>query len=382
MTVRKIMLKVHLWLSLLVGLFLVAICTSGSILVFKDEINVAIHSNYYKPLPPTGTTISVEELTQIASKAFPGYHTNFIDTPEYIGGVYRLWLNNEENKIETYKHVLIDPGTGKVLGGYDVYGGFMGFLDDLHIHLLMKKDFGLGEEFGIYSVGIVGLVFLVILVTGIYVWWPGIRKWVSGFKVIYNKGIYFLNRDLHKSIGIISVPLLLILALTGAAFVFDETIFGWFGSQPYSTPPVAIESTPNGQNRMPLDEFFKIAKKEYPDFQANEMYVPGEPKEAVQVYMSSTGYDPTLFGNVRVYIDQYTGKVIWKSDPTNETTAGMYDTWRTALHYGFFGGEIVKVIYFIFGMMPLVLMITGLVVWRYKANLKKKSKKKAQEKVA
>jgi hypothetical protein len=37
-------------------------------------------------------------------------------------------------------------------------------------------------------VGWLGVALTLVLVTGAYLWWPGIRKMAIGFKVIFNRG--------------------------------------------------------------------------------------------------------------------------------------------------------------------------------------------------
>lgn len=39
------------------------------------------------------------------------------------------------------------------------------------------------------------------------------------------------------------------------------------------------------------------------------------------------------------------------------------ETWVIALHYGTYGGEIVRLIYFVGGLIPVLLLVTGVIHW-------------------
>lgn len=49
------------------------------------------------------------------------------------------------------------------------------YLFDLHYALLL-------EETGSIIGGTVGVALAVMLLTGCYLWWPDLKKWVMGFK--------------------------------------------------------------------------------------------------------------------------------------------------------------------------------------------------------
>ncbi len=98
-----------------------------------------------------------------------------------MSGVYQVELLGED---ESRLYPYVDPGTGEVLGdrGDPYKEGFNGWMANLHFYLF-AGEIGLTKETGIKVVSVVGMVLFFILVTGIYLWWPGLRRWALGFKI-------------------------------------------------------------------------------------------------------------------------------------------------------------------------------------------------------
>lgn len=105
----------------------------------------------------------------------------------------------------------------------DAYAdGFNGFLTKVHFYLF-AGGIELTDETGIKLVSVVGIALLVMLATGVYLWWPGLRRWAASFRVRWRGDRYSRNYDYHKVVGIVVMPLLALIALTGVTFGFHET---------------------------------------------------------------------------------------------------------------------------------------------------------------
>ncbi|GED17110.1 PepSY-associated TM helix domain-containing protein [Aneurinibacillus migulanus] len=377
MNVKKVLRAFHLWLSLIAGLLICVIGITGSLLVFQDELSPVIYSDYYKVTP--GKKISYEQAYQTVLSAHPKAEVQriYMEDSSAAQGVYKFRI--KENKHT--KEIFIDPGTGQLSGELNEHS-FFNWTFDLHETLLLK-DYN-GKEI----VAIIGIFLFFITVSGIFLWWPGIKKWVQGFKIRRGKNLYVSNYDIHKVFGIFSVPFLLVVSLTGILFTFDKEIFGFFGANAKIAPPKEmLVSQPLPQGKMPIDRLVEIAKKEIPDGTVTQIRMPAKPKAgkkegAVELRMSH-GYDPSQrgAGNVRVWLDSYSGKVIEKYDATINPRL-TYQTWLFPLHTGLFGGAFTKVLYVIGGLMPTLLMATGTYMWLYKSRKKKESAKRQVRSVA
>jgi uncharacterized iron-regulated membrane protein len=377
MRARIALRKIHLWLSLVFGLFLCLLCLSGSILVFENEIERTMNAELYKATP--GKTISYDSAYKSVLATHPKAEVQRIYTPDELTskGVYTFRV--KEGKKQFYAYV--DPGTGKILGT-KTSDGFMGFLVEFH-HYLLLKDYN-GMDF----VGYIGIIFFIIILTGIYLWWPGIKNWMRGFVIRRNGNTYVKNYDWHRVIGISFVPFFIMISLTGAAFPFGKDFLGSFGVKTSANPPdKQLIATPLPGGKLPLDNIISAAKETIPGAVVTQIRMPGKPKKgeqekAVEIRLSHS-YDPSAAstGNARVWVDPYSAKVVGKADATVDSSFGsLYQTWLFPLHTGRFGGLFTQVLYAIGGVIPSVLMVTGLVMWRYKARKQGKNPTKKEEK--
>ena len=86
---------------------------------------------------------------------------------------------------------------------------FVTFVYDLHYTLLFDKP-------GKVVVGILGLLMLVSLLSGLWLWWPSRKRWRAALAPVLRDGAVRRIYDLHALGGAYGVVLLIVLALTGA----------------------------------------------------------------------------------------------------------------------------------------------------------------------
>lgn len=225
----------------------------------------------------------------------------------------------------------VNPFTGKVTGKISANDGFMHKVRKLHGELLMGK-------FGTKIVELIASWMVVLILTGLYVWWPG-RGWkLKGFFIPRRKeGKRTFFRDLHAITGFwISILLLMVL---GGGFPWTDVVgenFKWVQKVTNTGyPPTwqgrGIISEGEGQT-ISLDEMITIAK---------EMNLPGEvtitfPKGPKGVYSVSNA-TPDLGSQKKVHFNQFTGEKLLEV-PWQEVGSLMRGRmWLMAFHQGEFG---------------------------------------------
>jgi uncharacterized iron-regulated membrane protein len=369
---KKWMLKLHLWLSLIVGVFFVAICLSGSVLVLREDIKEWAHPELYETTPGL---VGLETVRANAMQELPGYRITLLETPEAAEGRYHVRLTKEADGKTQNQELYLDPGTGRVLGKMENgNGAFLDFMIKLHEYLLLGDLFG--KQTARYVGAAMGVGLSLVLITGAIVWWPGLRKFALGFKIIRNKGQLMLQRGLHKSLGIVSVPFLLVLALTGASFSYEKNVFGWFDMPTREeAPKAALKAAPKSPE-LPLDQLVAGVLEQYPNSHLMRVSLPKAKDQSVRLFLEE-GYSPTNNGNTNLYIDQYSGQVLWKSNPASGLST--YSTWRTGLHFGTWGGTFSKLMYVLIGILPLFFMVTGLTIWALKAKQRRRKRAAAAQ---
>ncbi|AJY74815.1 PepSY-associated TM helix domain-containing protein [Paenibacillus beijingensis] len=371
--VKKVILKIHLILSLLAGIFIVVLSLTGSVLVFKNELTRFMYPELFKVTE--GEPISYQDAQKSILEQYPDAQFLRIYTPDepVTGGAFQFWINSGGERVYVY----VDPPTGNILGTLDE-SAFPNKLAVFHRNLLIEK------YKGFEIVGIVGFMFTFILLSGLYLWWPGIKAgikgWAQAFKRRKASNPYIKKNDLHRLIGIYSIPVLLIIAFTGAVYPFSNSILGWFGTG-WTPPAERLAVQQRAEGRMPVDELVKLAEQTTPNSKATLIILPTKPEKNIDIRLTRS-YDPGAghTGNVKVWMDPYNGKVLEKWDPRENNL--LYQTWVFPLHIGAYGGIFTKVLYSIVGMLPPVLMFTGIYIWLYKKRKKKKTQVSANPEVA
>jgi len=97
------------------------------------------------------------------------------------------------------------PSDGSIPLGITLVSKLMELHDDL-----------LGGPTGRSINGIGALLILILAVTGIIVWWPGIRTWKRSLTVRRHTGWQRFAWDLHSMVGFWSFAFLIVFALSGA----------------------------------------------------------------------------------------------------------------------------------------------------------------------
>lgn len=151
------------------------------------------------------------------------------------------------------------------------------WLVDLHDNLLVRST-------GRIINGVGGALVIILIVTGVTVWWPGWRRVPASLRIGRPAASRRFAMQVHNVLGLASCALLFIWGLTAVYFAFPELF------------------------ERSIDYF---------DSDLDDLYRPGE--------------------------------------------AALLSTIR--LHFGRFGGMGIRVLWVLLGLLPVVLFVTGFVLW-------------------
>ncbi len=360
---RKIIFTLHRYLGLVLGLILVIVGLTGSILVFYREINHALVIHQYGQLVPVGQPLPFSTILDIVKNAVAkGGGIKFDGIDIFPNEPYFISFHLPGGKSGG---VIIDPYTGKlqVADSTSWMQAWLSAIYSLHYQLLMGR---VGE----IAVGIAAFLFLILSVTGTILW-SGWRKLINGFKIKWNAHSKRVNFDIHKVVGILASVFFILTAFTGFCWNFINFMqpavyaltFTPIDSQEMVSQPLT------GRSPFGIDRLLQTAEAILPGGQLTFVSVPGsDPKAPFRIYKRF----PRDAGNYNnyVYLDQYTGKIL-KQHNSNSSLLGER-IWSSfePLHYGTFGGLPTRILYVFVGFAPLVLLITGFVMWGYRKKEK------------
>lgn len=364
---RKLWLTTHRWIGLTVGLLFVLSGFSGSLLVFDHAIDEWLHPEMLLTTG-SGSPRPLEEVLTAAEDAFSDAQAraHFVEPPRVENGVWTVWFQSGSDEAPRFTQVYVDPYTSEVTGRR-VWGEYlMTWIYRLHDRLL-------GGHAGETIVGIVGLVLMISLGTGICLWWP---LWKNSWRsALALRGGRRFNYDLHKIVGIASSLILLVIAFTGVYMIFP----GWIKpvvhvvSSETIPPPEARRSKPGiGRSRIDAEQAADAARQYFPDGELKRLQLPADPDGAYIARIRRTGEVRRSSGNSRLWIDQYSGEVVGVRDWNRRTAADTFFAWQFPLHNGEAFGLTGRWIVVVTGLTPGVLYVTGFLLWWRKRQSRKR----------
>ncbi len=227
-------------------------------------------------------------------------------------------------------NLYIDPYAQKVTGIVNVNETDMHKVRKLHGELLLGS-------YGTKVVELVASWMVVLIITGLFIFWPRGRGWQAFFTVRIKQGKRTLFRDIHALSGFWFSLLLLIVLAGGLPWtdVFGNG-FKWVQQKtdtgfPLTWDSRTLESKPVGE-AMTLDEVISKAS----DLKLEGKTIIDLPQNLTGVY-SIYNETNVLTAMQKIHIDQYTGNVLVSHSWEDVGALMKARLWAMAFHQGEFG---------------------------------------------
>ena len=193
----------HFYAGLFVAPLLLILAITGSIYLFNDEIEDAVHA----PLrfaPQRQADLPLSRLLAAARAAYPGEITR-IDLPSDPRRTAQVFVTPAQGEP---LRVFVDPGSARVHGAFVYTHTLVGFADTMHGSLMLGA-------FGDAIVELAACWALLLIATGLYLWWPRERGWLHALWPRWRERGRPFWRSLHSTVGAWTAALIVFLILTG-----------------------------------------------------------------------------------------------------------------------------------------------------------------------
>ncbi len=392
----KTVFRWHVWLGLLTGLFLFLIGFTGAVAVFAPEIEWMVTPGMRVEPAADGKRVDAEAIIASLQAQYPGARINRLEFSVRPHFAHEAALsvrqpNGKSRGVTAY----VDPATGAVTGERAPGGGYTStiyqFIRQSHVRLLMGA-------WGRMFVGVFGVTLMLSCATGLWIY----RGWIKKLFQLRLKGSWGTRppwAELHKFIGVWSLVFNLMIGFTGAVFGLEGAYVRiekkWFSSPSAATAPAdsaeggeMTEKPGQAAKRLATgpvlgaNELLARARAAFPDFTVRTMTIPA--KAGTPAVM--TGDVPSMLvaqSHVRrrnsLRLDPVTGDVLSKVDGREDTGWNRIYWAFDPIHFGYFGGLFTKVIWFILGMTPSFLALSGAWMWwRRRAHAAQPARPSAQ----
>jgi uncharacterized iron-regulated membrane protein len=213
---------------------------------------------------------------------------------------------------------------------------------------------------------------LVSLGSGLLLWWPLIRK---GFWTGLGIRRRLLTYDLHKSMGGVSVLILLLIVSTAVYLTLPGMVKPLVKAISAETKlPERVKSTLSpGAAAIGPDAAVRVAERVMPGCRPMSIDLPNKKDDSYRVFVRQHGEVGQQRGVGRVWVDQYNGDCLAMRDWGKFTFADTYFRIQLALHSGDAFGLCGRWLFCVVGLVPCGLYVTGFVMWRRRHRMSRRS---------
>lgn len=338
----------HRWLGLTVGFVFVVAGLTGSLLAYAPELTGALFPAIDGPPPANWRAARAQVFERTLSEHAMGDVT-LIRLPNDQQGAYEIYLADETLE---YRDAL----SGDVVLVRTPTSDVLSFARELHTHLLMGHE---GEEL----LGWLGVAMLVLVATGLWLWWPRFRMWRFAFARPRSTALAPQLFWWHKTVGFISLATLFFVTLTGVAMVFyypaQRVLTGLFGGEaPVVPQTVPANTAVAGTN---WNAVVSALDATLPEGRTVFLYPPASVNDVLLFRKQMPG---ELHPNGRSFIAMTPAAGVLHASDASALAAGMRATNAIyPLHSGKTPSETWRFVVFLMGLAPAFFFVTGLWLW-------------------
>ena len=191
----------HFYAGVILLPFIIILSLSGMVYLFKPQIEDMLDKPYHN-LQITGANAPVSAQVDAALKTMKDAKLRHYEVPRHANDAPKIYIYSGGQE-----HVIfINPQSLEILKSIPKEGRFMAIARNIHGELLVGKT-------GSYIVEAAASWAIIMIVTGLYLWWPRNQKGIGG--ILYPRGGKFLWRDIHAVTGIYVSFFAMFLLLTG-----------------------------------------------------------------------------------------------------------------------------------------------------------------------
>jgi uncharacterized iron-regulated membrane protein len=350
---RRALFQVHLWSGVLLSLYVVIIALTGSILVFRTELTRA-------QLPPNFShynashTASLQQVIASFLTQYPNAHLNTLQTSSPQLPAFYLYATDAHHQP---LRLIADPITAAISPQPRTW---LDWIYDLHVYLL------LGHAYGMQVNAIGAALLLIITVTGLYLWWPGVKTWIRGLRIDLRRNWRRINFDTHNAIGFWTLLLVTWWAISGVYFGFYRQVTAAVTTlSPIRgmLSPTAPSQPPSSPAHASLDQILAAVHTASPNghlFSLSDPLLTGP-----TVYALVDLRSPGDFSHRDILaLSTSDARVLTLWHYGQNQTLGDWFLWAMhPLHFGTLWGLPLKILWSLAGLALAILPITGLLMY-------------------
>jgi uncharacterized iron-regulated membrane protein len=336
---------------MIITLPLIVVAATGALYIFKDELEGVLHPGVLY-VEPAAERATYEQQLAAARAAVPptdrvGLMQVFTDPQRATG----LAMYGDKFQMR-----YVDPYRGHYLGSVEK-GDFF------DIVLMLHRNLFLGTT-GRIVVELTTCWAIVLVATGIYLWWPQKVNQVWGVWLPRMRAKpYVVLRDLHSVVGFYIAVVAIVISLTGLIYTYVWGIGYRYAAEKTDAydlimKPRLSKSAPEAKD-LSIDRIVEIAQQKVPGNNLSIRFPP----VANGVYMVNAGNERGPGVNEILFIDRASGEILEDHYNSQLKTVWWLGTWNYPLHVGTIWGMPTKILWCVTCVILMTSPVTGVWMW-------------------
>ena len=378
----------HFYAGLFVAPFMILLALTGIIYLFKPQLDPLLYDHLLNVTPAHHSLSADEQLSRVQATYPQGHISQYLPpvNPERSG---QFVINHGGREL----NVFINPYTGQVLGEQDAKLNLQAVARALHGELMIGT---LGDRLVELAAG----WGVVLVVSGLYLWWP---RGPSAAGILWprlNRRGRLLWRDFHAVTGFWGAALLLFMLISGMTWtgfwgkqyadLWNRFPVAMWNDVPKSdiearslnnasrqTVPWAMENTPmpvSGAHAEHMAHAAHASGPAAPGIRLQDVVDTAtarqvEPGYSITLPTTASGvFTIAVFADdprndATLHVDQYTGTVLADVRWQHYGNVARATEMSVMLHEGKLFGSLNQIAILLVCLMILLSSVSGLVIW-------------------
>ena len=347
---RKTLFNLHLYAGLICGLFLLVASVSGLALAFRPELDPGQNADFWH-LKSDTPRLPLDAIVHAAKAIYPNGKISYVHLkPSPTSADMVRFRDGEE--------LFLNPFTAQQLEIRNRETAFFYVMEKLHRYLLLGKQ-------GQWITGTASLALGVLIITGIYLWWPKKSKPLKASftldRKLHGRG---WNVNLHKVVGIYSSVIIAFAVFTGGAEYLN-----WVGKTYFpdlvgrDRELTLASSAPLGsKGAITFEAEWQKVQQDIGPYQDVHFGWPTQPGGAMTIeYVPAAAEHPNALSYL--FLDGYTGEVLKRLPYAEQPAWSRFYMWLLPIHLGTVAGLPSRIMVITGVLGTMFLIVTGF--WLY-----------------
>ena len=370
---RAIWLFVHRWMGVILGLPVAILGLTGSLILLVPmmlamqhgdllTLNAGPQEKFQAPSAWVSAVRAVnDEKLEIIAVSAPNKSPIASDTALIVGHTH-VGPQGHYHRVFS-----VDPYTSKLKGYYDFETSYAFITTAIHTSLMIPM-------IGLDIVAILGVIMVISIVTGLYLWWPRPKALRAAFTFRTNSRGIARWFNLHNVLGIYTALALLVLSVTGVWILRPEWIEpGVKLVSPIRSAPAETMIAKAGSCPLPTsaEQALSLAAQKLPGREIAYLLSPEDDRKFFEVNMSSSLDWNRRDGDTTVFVDPVCPRVVGVTDSrtlsAGEATKRATVPFHNGLAFGLFG----QIMVFLAGLSLPIFYLSGMILWWQRRKCRK-----------